>query len=1229
MMTITDSRLMQNGGREVFSSDELILKGALETEGGVHLLTGCPSRVLDRWLETLRTNASWLNDRRSSARLAPSPITALAWLQSIRADCGRALAVIDGFEAPEWVGALRQSVHSASRGREAQQDGGGLLVVGDDRFGQVSARPSDSRTLLAHAGVCVIEPSSPQQLKDWIDAGFALGQAGGCMTACITTPWLADGGGGVWCRPNQTPAALSFTSDAVNQHDHRAPYIANRTRLFATARQRGLNRLLHRPLRDEVAPIGLIAAGSACASLSTALQEAGLRGLAPVLQLGLTWPIDVQLVREMTQLCRRLIVIEQGEPFVERQVIEAISGFGLDRETTQIYGKRFADDKQGIPGDRPINASMLIELLAPMWRNHGVLTVSTGVRLDEAIQRIKETVFDASPIPLRSPTFCAGCPHRDSGVVLQELHNDLRDSEYMLRQHRRKPVDLQIHGDVGCASLFDNQPFDALHVRRYAQGRGGWVGCDDQAPIPRKQLVFMGDGSFERIGLQTIRQAIEDGRDVAYLILDNGASAFADRPVFTELVAGRNDPRRKALNIESLITNMAPKRLRRQLRIVRINPEDRARYRKLLEEMVLADGLKIIIADKSCARTHQSRLELQRRRRIREIGYEEKQTFMRINTEVCEYCLACTSQTGCPGLKIVDTVYGPKVQTDQLTCTNDGACDRTNACPAFERITVTRRQPPAPRTQRFDLTQLPEPPKPVHADQGMWRCALAGVGGLDVDAIVSVLAHAGHEMGYCVNFHRQKGRAVHTDSDFFLLDYARSAPADSTSVAAQDDAASFSHLYGQADLLLGFDLLEAARAVDPNGDQRVASQQRTAMVVNSAMLPTMAQLLDQQPATLAGLAPMLRQCTQPSQFVILDMADWCEQLLGERRWVNWLMLGAAYQRGYLPLRLEVLESAFRRLLGTEAPDYLKAFRMGRLLIAQPQVLFGQSDEMTASVRSTLRGCSRFVASTGVFRRSRSRRWRRLMHEMFRALPGLRRDHELMRDLIFRSADCVKWGGLEYARQYCRRVVEVFRKDDPAKGFALTRSVIWNLARVMLIKDEVYVAQLLTDPQKLQRDRMRFHVDFDRGDRLTYRHRLQPEMTLFGTRLRFEWSASMRLLGVLARARFLRTIIPGWRKRERRFLRWYESLVDRLDWKQLPSADNDLRDQEYARWRTILSAPQSVNGFRELRDPKMQAVRRQVEQYLAADAEAFEPIGAPDAINDARRISLPVLNAAGA
>ena len=59
----------------------------------------------------------------------------------------------------------------------------------------------------------------------------------------------------------------------------------------------------------------------------------------------------------------------------------------------------------------------------------------------------------------------------------------------------------------------------------------------------------------------------------------------------------------------------------------------------------------------------------------------------------------------------------------------------------------------------------------------------------------------------------------------------------------------------------------------------------------------------------------------------------------------------------------------------------------------------------------------------------------------------------------------------------------------------------NLAKVMLIKDEPYVAYLLTRFEKKQRDIVKYGVDVANGDRIVYRHHTSPEFNIGRWRIR--------------------------------------------------------------------------------------------------------------------------------
>ena len=196
--------------------------------------------------------------------------------------------------------------------------------------------------------------------------------------------------------------------------------------------------------------------------------------------------------------------------------------------------------------------------------------------------------------------------------------------------------------------------------------------------------------------------------------------------------------------------------------------------------------------------------------------------------------------TGCPGLTFVDTPFGAKMQTDLSWCVADTACTKIYACPSFEEITVVRKQkPPAPIDQ-VDLTNIPLP-APRDFD-GVWHCHLAGVGGQGIGVCTATLVRAGFKQGYHVLFCDKKGLAIRNGSVYSQITFTKG------------DNHVFNIIpYGQADLLIGVDPLEAVRSLDPKGNLRVGSPEHTAAVVNSYKTPTILTLLGKDDFDVAEL----------------------------------------------------------------------------------------------------------------------------------------------------------------------------------------------------------------------------------------------------------------------------------------------------------------------------------------------------------------------------------------
>jgi indolepyruvate ferredoxin oxidoreductase len=396
--------------------------------------------------------------------------------------------------------------------------------------------------------------------------------------------------------------------------------------------------------------------------------------------------------------------------------------------------------------------------------------------------------------------------------------------------------------------------------------------------------------------------------------------------------------------------------------------------------------------------------------------------------------------------------------------------------------------------------------------------------------------------------------------------------------------------------VLAIDLLEGTRAIDPGQRHRVAADDTTAAVVNTAKTPTVLELMGQEHVDVGYLERTIQNNVHPERYFGYNLGDLCERLLDTKLYANIMMLGVAYQLGYIPLTLEAIETALRRTVRRDVGRNMRAFHIGRKVVVKPEdFVVSQSREIESARQALRRKTNTLRAQYGWLSKRHgenvARRFRVLMKQTFRATRGLKVDDELMRDVIIRAYDCVIWGGLEYARRYCRRLVDIFEKDDPARGYAITRAVVWNLAKVMLIKDEVYTAAMLTNPEKYKRDMRRFNVNPARGDRIKYKHYNRPEFVIFGRKVRFHWHSRDWQLRIMAGCGFLRNVLPGWHRREREFRDWYERLVDQAAWSS---------DQQYEKWLAALRVPEQVTGFREIRYPKQEAARARAEAILNDD-----------------------------
>jgi indolepyruvate ferredoxin oxidoreductase len=264
---------------------------------------------------------------------------------------------------------------------------------------------------------------------------------------------------------------------------------------------------------------------------------------------------------------------------------------------------------------------------------------------------------------------------------------------------------------------------------------------------------------------------------------------------------------------------------------------------------------------------------------------------------------------------------------------------------------------------------------------------------------------------------------------------------------------------GSVDLYLGFDLLGAASEKNLVS----ADRDRTVAVVSTSAVPTghMVVDVDERFPELAGQLDKIDAATRAEHNFYLDAQRLSERLFGDHMMTNTLALGAAFQRGLLPVSREALEQAIR-LNGAAVEKNLAAFAWGRAVAAAPDAVEAATKDPGAIVPV----------------RELSEREREIVTLAVDGDEG-----ELRRLVETRVPELVAFQDEAYAERYAEvvRRVHVAEQERTPGHSELTETVARQLFKLMAYKDEYEVARLHLDAV----EQARMQAEFGEGAKVYF------------------------------------------------------------------------------------------------------------------------------------------------
>ncbi|MEI8234736.1 MAG: thiamine pyrophosphate-dependent enzyme [Verrucomicrobiota bacterium] len=510
-------------GVALLSGDEAIALAALHC--GVTLGTGYPGTPSTEILETF-------SDLGGKAQWAPNEKVAAEVALGVAFASGRALVTMKHVGLNVAADVLFTSAYSGV-------SGGYVLACADDPGMASSQNEQDTRRYAVAAGVPMLEPSNSQEAYDFAGLAFA-----------ISERW-------------QIPVILRITTRVCHSHTIVKPHgkftapptpcFVNNIpeRVMVPAHARPAHRRLRKKLAEIKAwnesegPHRIIAGSDDLGIITSGIATMHALEAAPgasVLQLGMTHPLPMDLIRSFASRVKRCVAIEEGDPCLN----DALRAAGV-RVEPRLESYRFGE----------LNVTRVRHLLAG----------------GEEPQTV--------PPRMKPPQLCEGCPHRSTFSVLKEL-------------------DCIVAGDIGCYTLAAMPPLQALNTQ-ICMGASIGMGLGMRHTLPedqaRRVVSVIGDSTFLHSGVTGLIEMAYNPPATGHVvvIVDNSTTAMTGL---------QEHPGTGRKLDHSRASKVAPEEIARALGIPNVqvfNPvKEAARFKQELQSALASSALSVFIARQSC-----------------------------------------------------------------------------------------------------------------------------------------------------------------------------------------------------------------------------------------------------------------------------------------------------------------------------------------------------------------------------------------------------------------------------------------------------------------------------------------------------------------------------------------------------------------------------------------------------------------------------------------------------
>jgi indolepyruvate ferredoxin oxidoreductase alpha subunit len=512
--------------------DQAIAQGALDAGlSGVYAYPGTPSTEITEYIQDNTIDTGIHNRWCTNEKTAMEAALGMSYMGRRALVCMKHVGLnvcADPF------------INSAITGT----NGGIVVLVADDPSMHSSQDEQDSRFYGKFAMIPTLEPSNQQEAYNMMAVAFDLSEKLKLPILVRLVTRLAHSRAVVHVTENPRPQnEIKFDSSArnwvllpVNARRRNAEICAQQPELEKLAEDSSFN-LYHDGTNHKR---GVIASGIAYNYLMENLNgEADF----PILKIS-QYPLPKTLIRKMAAECETLLIIEEGQPFIEEQVR------GTLESGTPIEGKLDGT----LPRTGELNPDSVRKAL-------GLPTLQNFNALEDVVPR--------------PPALCQGCGHRDVYIALNEVLKEYPTA--------------RVFGDIGCYTLGFLPPFKAIHS---CVDMGASItmakGAADAGLFP--SVAIIGDSTFTHSGMTGLLDAANENSPITVIISDN---------LTTAMTGGQDSAGTNKFEAICRALGVADE----HLKVVVPLPKNMEEITKTIREEINYKGLSVIIPRRECIQT--------------------------------------------------------------------------------------------------------------------------------------------------------------------------------------------------------------------------------------------------------------------------------------------------------------------------------------------------------------------------------------------------------------------------------------------------------------------------------------------------------------------------------------------------------------------------------------------------------------------------------------------------